>query len=376
MCGQERFPSEEFTAMCKQTKEALQIQHLKQINSPLISWYLSHARDLPWRKNPSPYQVWISEIMLQQTRVEAVKPYYQRFLNAFPDISSLAQAKEETLFKLWEGLGYYSRAKNLKAAAIKVQNEYQGSLPCSFKELLTLPGIGSYTAGAIASIAFHCPEPAVDGNVMRVISRVLASTEDIASLKAKKRIETCLKASMDRENPGIFNQALFETGALICLPKGSPKCRECPIYPFCEAGKKELWREIPVKSAKKPRKTEKKTVLVICKDRQVAIRKRPNQGLLASLYEFPNIEGWISMEDSFQAARAVGVAEEQIVSVEPLGETNHVFSHVEWKMIGYQIFLSGELPKTYIWAEREEMEKKYPLPHAFLAYRKALSKVY
>lgn len=362
--------------MCKQTEEDLLICHLKQMNSSLIAWYFDHARDLPWRKNPSPYQVWISEIMLQQTRVEAVKPYYQRFLKELPDISSLAQADEEKLFKLWEGLGYYSRAKNLKAAAVKVQNEYQGNLPCSYQKLLTLPGIGSYTAGAVSSIAFNLPEPAVDGNVMRVISRVLGSRDDITKPQTKKQIESRLRASMDKEKPGIFNQALFEVGALICLPKGNPKCQECPLYPFCETGKTKLWDVIPVKSIKKPRKTEKWTVLVICKDRQVAIRKRPDQGLLASLYEFPNLEGWISIEDSFQAAEAAGVAEGQILSVEPLGKASHIFSHVEWKMIGYQIFLAGELPETYIWAEREEIEKKYPLPRAFLAYRKALSKVY
>lgn len=383
-------------------------ERLASIGDPLLAWYKTHARDLPWRQDKDPYRIWISEIMLQQTRVEAVKPYFVRFMERLPRVTALAQVEEEVLLKLWEGLGYYSRARNLKKAAMEMVERHGGRVPSAYEELLKLPGIGSYTAGAIASIAYKVPVPAVDGNVLRVISRVLGSAEDIARPQTKTWMEGALKKTMDREEPGLFNQGLFEVGALLCTPykraqrkvregagrapgndgevlsDGRPGCGDCPLAFACVAREKGLWREIPVKSGKKARRIEEKTVLVLrgWKERAevVALRKRPPQGLLASLYEFPNVEGKLVLDPADAASRAVlskitGVAEEQIRDIRPLGEAKHVFSHVEWHMVGYQICVAGGFPQSSICADIRELEGKYPLPSAFLAYRKALSKV-
>lgn len=348
---------------------------LKGASGPLLSWYKSHARDLPWRENQDPYSIWISEIMLQQTRVEAVKPYFARFMKALPDVRALAQVEEEALLKLWEGLGYYSRARNLKKAAVFVMEQYGGVMPKTYEGLLKLPGIGSYTAGAVASIAYGIPVPAVDGNVMRVISRLLGSYEDITKSSTKKEMETLLTHTMDQENPGQFNQALFETGALVCIPHGEPKCGDCPLASLCVARQKGLWQEIPVKPSKKARKIQEKTVFVISSQEKgswkVALRKRPDQGLLASLYEFPNIEGKLSPDFLGKALMSTGVAEDKIREIRCLGEAKHIFSHVEWHMVGYWIQVEGSLPETFVSADIRELEGKYPLPNAFLAYRKA-----
>ncbi len=398
-------------------------ERLRAVGAPLIAWYKTHARDLPWRQDRDPYGIWISEIMLQQTRVEAVKPYYARFMERLPDVPALARVEEEALLKLWEGLGYYSRARNLKKAAVQMVERYGGQVPSGYEELIGLPGIGSYTAGAIASIAYKIPVPAVDGNVLRVISRVLGSLADISRPQTKTWMEGALKKTMDQEQPGLFNQGLFEVGALLCTPyKGErrvskelsaadtgPGCGECPLAPVCVAREKDMWRMIPVKAGKKARRIEERTVLILrgwkesaegsrgegpddpCGEPQalggsegrtevVAIRKRPSKGLLASLYEFPNVEGRLELEDGDARSRAivsrtVGVAKEQIGAIRPLGEAKHVFSHVEWHMVGYLIHVEGGLPQSFIGADTRELEGKYPLPNAFLAYRKALSKV-
>ena len=382
-----------------------QEERLGQIGALLLPWYKDHARDLPWRRDADPYRVWISEIMLQQTRVDAVKPYYGRFMAKLPDVAALAQMDEDVLLKLWEGLGYYSRARNLKKAAMQMMEQHGGRVPSSFEELLKLPGIGRYTAGAVASIAYKVPVPAVDGNVLRVISRVLASFKDIALPQTRTWMEGLLKKTMDQEQPGLFNQGLFEVGALVCTR--SPDCGACPLAAVCAASKKDLCREIPVKSGKKARRIEERTVLVVrgrgtarpgtagetedpnpagtADGREevmevVALKKRPPKGLLASLYEFPNIEGKLSLAPESVAARAllsqiIGVAEERVGKIRLLGEAEHVFSHVEWHMVGYEVWVEGSLPPTFIWADICKLEGKYPLPSAFLAYRKALSKV-
>ena len=349
-------------------------ERLRAINGPLIDWYREHDRDLPWRKDRDAYHVWISEIMLQQTRVEAVKPYYLRFMEAFPNAEALAGAEDEVLLKMWEGLGYYSRARNLKKAAIRIRDEYGGELPASREELLTLPGIGSYTAGAVASIAFGIPAPAVDGNVLRVLSRFLGSRLDVSLSGTKKRFEKLLSETMDREEPGLYNQGLFEVGALVCVPNGAPRCSICPLAWFCRAKREGLWEELPVKASKKPRRVQEKTIFVLTSGTQVAIRKRPDKGLLASLYEFPGAEGCLSLENDWEkAADAAGVAREDIVSVEPLGEAKHIFSHVEWHMTGYHIRLKGKIPERFVAADIRELETRYPIPSAFEAYRKAFS---
>lgn len=347
-------------------------EHIKAMGEPLILWFEKNARDLPWRKNPSPYQVWVSEIMLQQTRVEAVKPYYQRWMEKFPSIEVLAGAEDDVLMKMWEGLGYYRRARNLKAAAQKVCSDYKGALPGSYEALRRLPGIGDYTAGAIASLAFGISVPAVDGNALRVLARLFGSFEDVGQERTKKRFAGLLRENMDRQRPGAFNQGLFEIGAMLCLPKGTPRCKECPLAHLCISAELGLWDKIPVKSAKKPRRIEEKTVFVICNAREVALQKRPEQGLLASLYEFPNQEGHMVIRTPYQAEERLGLEAGSVQSVSDLGEARHVFSHVEWKMVGYLIELEGELPKTWICAEIRDLEQKYPIPSAFFAYKKAL----
>lgn len=309
-------------------------ERLRAMEKPLLAWYGSRARSLPWRDDPKPYRVWISEIMLQQTRVEAVKPYFERFMKAFPSVQALAEAEDDYLMKMWEGLGYYNRARNLKAAARMVMEEYGGCLPASFEELIRLPGIGSYTAGAIASIAFNMPLPAVDGNVLRVISRVLGDREDIKKASVKARMEQELKAVMPKSDASRYNQGLIEIGALVCIPGGEPRCGECPLASVCLTRQNGWWKEIPYKSPNKARKIEERTVFIIeCHDK-VAIRKRAKGGLLAELYELPNVEGHPG-EDEMPTL--LGLKPEWVKCIMPLPTAKHVFSHVEWHMTGYRV---------------------------------------
>ncbi len=352
-------------------RELSEEERLRGLNRPLLAWYRENARTLPWRGSKDPYRIWISEIMLQQTRVEAVKPYFRRFLEELPDIESLAKVPEERLLKLWEGLGYYSRAKNLQKCARILMETYGGKMPEEFGEILKLPGIGSYTAGAIASIAFSIPVPAVDGNVLRVTARVLGDRTDIAKPSFKKRIESLLKTTMPQEHPGDFNQALIETGALVCVPNGEPKCLVCPLASLCKAGRDGMYREIPWKAPKRARKKEAFTVLVLEREGQIALRKRPPSGLLASLYELPNEPGRLEEKD---LPEAFGFEKGEILSVEPLPEAKHIFSHVEWEMTGYRVRLrqtaGGGLDMFF--TEKKNLEGKYPLPNAFSAYRKLI----
>ncbi|MFR5602480.1 MAG: A/G-specific adenine glycosylase [Lachnospiraceae bacterium] len=345
------------------------LDRLKAMNRPLLAWYEEHARVLPWREQPEPYRVWISEIMLQQTRVEAVKPYFHRFMEAVPTIKQLAVLEEDRLFKLWEGLGYYNRARNLQKAAVIMAEEYGGQMPGDYESLLKLPGIGSYTAGAIASIAFGIPVPAVDGNVLRVLSRVLGSREDILKQSVKKQFESDLLKTMPQDQASHFNQGLIEVGAIVCVPNGQPKCEECPLASLCLARKEGMTGEIPVKTPKKPRKIEEKTVCILETKDQVALRKREDSGLLASLYELPNVEGHLKQEE---LAEAFGVESGTILEVRPLSAAKHIFSHVEWHMIGYQLLLSDRLPTGYIAADKTRLETEFPLPNAFGKYTRLI----
>lgn len=345
-------------------------ERLRAMAAPLLAWYESHARILPWRERPEPYRVWISEIMLQQTRVEAVKPYFNRFMEELPDINALARVEEERLLKLWEGLGYYNRARNLKKAAQMVTEVYEGCLPHTYEELLKLPGIGSYTAGAIASIAYNIPVPAVDGNVLRVLSRLLASREDILRQSVKRKMEAYLQNAMPRERAGDFNQSLIEIGATVCVPGGPPKCRECPLYSLCLGRKQGLLDSIPYKTPKKPRKVEERTILLLEFEGRVAVEKRPGKGLLASLYQFPNLEGRLKEREVKQILESAGAG---IKRVEGAGEAKHIFSHVEWHMTGYRVFLETVPQGKYLFADRQELREKYPVPNAFSAYIKALN---
>ena len=308
--------------------------NLKQIEQPLIQWYRSQKRDLPWRKAPTAYQVWVSEIMLQQTRVEAVKPFYKRFLESLPTIKDLAEAEEDRLLKLWEGLGYYNRVRNMQRAAQQVMEEHGGVFPREFDAILSLTGIGSYTAGAIASFAFGEAKPAVDGNVLRVVSRLTASREDIAKASVKQWVEDILTPLIPREAASDFNQGLIELGAVVCVPNGAPKCEICPLAELCRAHELGIEMELPIKSKAKARRIEKKTILLLQDGNYVAIRKRPGTGLLAGLYEFPNTEGHLTEEETVRYCKSAGLSP---LRVRKLEDAKHIFSHVEWHMIGYRI---------------------------------------
>ena len=351
---------------------------------PLLNWYGENARDLPWRKNPEPYRVWISEIMLQQTRVEAVKPYFARFMETYPTIGALAQAQDDQLMKLWEGLGYYSRARNLKKAAREAVEHYQGQLPADYQKLLKLPGIGPYTAGAIASIAYQIPVPAVDGNVLRVVTRLQADPSDITQPAVKKQIEKELKPVMPEDRPGDFNQALMELGAVICVPNGAPKCGECPWEGICLAQRRKLTDQIPVKSPKKARKIQEKTIFLIQAGEKTAVRRRDEEGLLAGMYEFPSLEGKISQEEVEALLSETFGPEHEQWKIEKLPEGKHIFTHLEWHMTGWRltapaadgreagrIFSAPRLTEhfgTLIAAGREELKTIYPVPSAYRVY--------
>lgn len=343
---------------------------LNEIVQPLISWYRQNKRILPWRDQKNAYYTWVSEIMLQQTRVEAVKPYFLRFIGELPDVKALAECPEEKLMKLWEGLGYYNRVRNMQSAAQVVVAEYGGVLPASYDELLALKGIGSYTAGAIASIAYDIPVPAVDGNVLRVFSRITEDRQDIMKQSVRSQVEEKLLGIMPKDAPGDFNQALMELGAVVCVPNGAVRCMECPVAALCKAYHHGTVDELPVKAPKKKRTIENKTVLVIQDGECTAIRKRPQEGLLAGLYELPNVEGHLSMDEALQKVKEMNL---EPLHIEVLPEAKHIFSHIEWRMIGYRIHVSSleerkEAP--FIFTEKKQSEKQYAIPSAFRAYIK------
>lgn len=343
---------------------------LEQIVEPLLIWYEKNKRKLPWREEPTPYHVWISEIMLQQTRVEAVKSYYARFVAELPEIKDLAACPEEKLLKLWEGLGYYNRVKNMQKAAIEVMELYGGELPADYDKLLSLSGIGSYTAGAVASIAYGIQKPAVDGNVLRVITRITEDSSDILKQSTKKKIENVLEKIMPPNAPGAFNQSLMELGATVCVPNGMAKCESCPIADFCRAKANSTVLEYPKKAAKKPRKIEEKTIFIIQNGQEFAIKKRPQTGLLSGLYELPNISGYLTREE---AVRCVEEMKLLPVYIKEAGSSKHIFSHVEWHMKGYFVKVASTEEKQVddlIFVDKKDSKKKYPIPSAFSAYRK------
>ena len=343
---------------------------LNEIVQPLISWYRQNKRILPWRDQKNAYYTWVSEIMLQQTRVEAVKPYFLRFIGELPDVKALAECPEEKLMKLWEGLGYYNRVRNMQTAAQNVVSEYSGILPASYEELLALKGIGSYTAGAIASIAYDIPVPAVDGNVLRVFSRITEDRQDIMKQSVRRQVEEKLLGIIPKEAPGDFNQALMELGAVVCVPNGPARCTECPVAAFCRAYHHGIVDELPVKAPKKKRTIENRTVLVIQDGERTAIHKRPQEGLLAGLYELPNVEGHLSMDEALQKVKEMNL---EPLYIETLPEAKHIFSHIEWRMTGYRIRVSSleeRKESSFIFTEKKQSEKQYAIPSAFRAYIK------
>ena len=340
---------------------------LNQLTEPLLTWFSAHARVLPWREEPTPYRVWVSEIMLQQTRVEAVKPYFERFVGELPSIQDLAECPEEKLLKLWEGLGYYNRVRNMQVAARTAVEEYSGELPADYEELQKLKGIGHYTAGAIASIAYGIAVPAVDGNVLRVITRVTADTSDIMKQSVKNEMERRLGLVVPKGQAGAYNQALMELGATVCVPNGQPLCEECPWKEFCLAKAQGVISQIPVKSRAKPRRIEEKTVLVIRDGERFVLRKRPAKGLLAGMYEFPNVEGTLSEEE---ALSFVSEMELVPVRIQKIPDAKHIFSHVEWHMTGYAIRVAAleEEKERLLFVDPEDTKEQYPIPAAFVAY--------
>ena len=390
----------------------------EQMTQKLIEWYAEKRRILPWRENPTPYHVWISEIMLQQTRVDTVKGYYARFLASCPDIRALAEAPEDVYMKLWEGLGYYSRVRNMHKAAEEIMTAYGGEMPGSYEKLLGITGIGPYTAAAIASIAFGEKVPAVDGNLLRVFARLSAYPENIKTEKARKvaaeyylrwmpegvrttqgtvSAEKCLETARlsltdtgagvpdaDRVaeratcaahgfyTPGSFNQALMDLGATICLPNRAPLCTDCPLRDFCTAHARGEETAYPVMPEKKARRIEDRTVFLIHDTGRIVIGKRPPKGLLASLYEFPNTEGHLSEADALRYVAGLGI---QALRIRPLPAAKHIFSHIEWHMIGYAITVDELAPfdsDQLLLVSLKELAETYSIPSAFAAYRSLL----
>lgn len=341
----------------------------------LPGWYRQQSdnRELPWRTSPTPYHTWLSEIMLQQTRASAVIPYYERFLETLPTIEALAAVDDERLMKLWQGLGYYSRARNLKKAAIIITKDYAGKLPEDFHALLKLPGIGRYTAGAIGSIAFGKPWPAVDGNVLRVLSRALASSADIAAPAVKTAMEEALAPHYPQgQTAGDLNQAFMDLGATICLPKGEPHCPHCPLKKICLAHAEGLEQELPRKSSPRQRRLEKHTVLLLKQGTTIALHQRPTKGLLAGLWEFPNLPGKLTKQDVKKWLQEHGLTAQKL---QALPAARHVFSHVEWQLSGWLVELepasglsAAEDKLPFNWVTPEALAEKFSLPSAFQYY--------
>ena len=379
--------------------------YLQRIVPALMEWYPNHKRDLPWRVHPLPYYVWISEVMLQQTRVETVIPYYLRFLKKLPSVGDLAGCPPEELMKLWEGIGYYSRARNLQRAAKVVMEVYGGSMPGTKEELLKLPGIGSYTASAISSIAYGRCEAAVDGNVLRVSTRLLEDSACIDEPRVKKRWEEIWTAVMRQYQeshpeevsfPGTFNQAMMEIGATVCVPGGTPVCSRCPLSTFCLAHLHAKELLYPVRKTKRPRRVEKRTVLLLTDGGRIVIRKRSGKGLLAGMWELPNAEGTLTQEEALSYAEEFGLSP---LRIRPLPHARHIFTHIEWEMTGWQVLAetlddlktcgmepTGHAPTvmeaaadqtgssvsgTWALASVQQAERQYAIPAAFSAYLKA-----
>ena len=334
---------------------------LEQLPGLLLPWFAEHRRDLPWRRDREPYHVWLSEIMLQQTRVEAVRGYYLRFLERLPDIAALASAPEDVLLKLWEGLGYYSRVRNLQKAAQCVMEQHDGEFPQELSAIRALPGIGDYTAGAIASICFEAPTAAVDGNVLRVILRLTVCADSPADVRVRRRIGEELSAVYPAGHCGDFTQALMELGATVCLPNGAPQCGACPLRALCEAHAQGTELQFPTKPPKKPRRIEQRTVFVLqCGDR-LAVCKRPSHGLLAGLWQLPDVPGKLETAEALRQAEQWGVHPTGILKT---AERTHIFTHVQWDLRGVWLTCAAEAPQ-FTWADENALQHEIGRPTAY-----------
>lgn len=349
--------------------EKINMINIEEFQQDLIHWFEAEKRDLPWRMDSDPYKVWVSEIMLQQTRVETVIPYYNRFMEKFPTIESFAEAEEESVLKIWEGLGYYSRARNLHSAIKEVVATYGGKVPDQKEEILQLKGVGPYTAGAVLSIAYGKPEPAVDGNVMRVLSRILLITEDIAIPASRKIFEEGARILMFEPNPSYFNQALMELGALVCTPT-SPSCLLCPVQKYCSAFEKGVQGELPVKTRKKNTRHDKLAAIVLQNEKgEFLIRKRPEKGLLANLWEFPNLEmhpvlaPYETLQDFLMTAYSIDAE----VSPDSFTMVHHVFTHLKWTIYAFDGNVAGgrleENERVHFVTEEQMEELAFPVSH-------------
>lgn len=353
----------------------------------LLDWYQTHKRDLPWRRSKNPYYIWISEVMLQQTRVDTVIPYFHRFVDQFPTVEALATAPEENVLKAWEGLGYYSRARNLQTAVREVHERYGGIVPQTKEEISSLKGVGPYTSGAVLSIAYNKPEPAVDGNVMRVLSRYFLIEEDIMKPATRTKMEKLARELILEGTASDFNQALMELGAMVCTPR-SPHCLTCPVMAHCSAREAGMEEALPIKKKAKPPRPELRAVALIEgtgeNEGKWLIRQRPQEGLLARMWELPHVawksEGWHSDEDNRSELRQALVDQEQI-GIQPdewFMDTEHIFSHIVWKMKVYRAKLGnanrpntgGEwIPFHYRWVGPEELDQ-YAFPNVFIRIMK------
>ena len=330
----------------------------------LLAWFAENARDLPWRRDREPYHVWLSEIMLQQTRVEAVKPYYTRFLERLPDIPALAGCDEELLLKLWEGLGYYSRVRNLQKGAKQIMTQYGGEFPRTYGEIRAVSGIGDYTAGAVGSICFDLPEPAVDGNVLRVMTRLTADSRCTDESAVKRDIREQLRV-LYRETAagtrGTLTQALMELGATVCVPNGAPHCADCPLCGDCAAYRTGTELLFPVRKEKKTRRTEEYTVYILqCGDR-IAVRKRPDSGLLAGLWELPHLDGLTETQTALDAVQCWQTGAAELVSVR---RRSHIFTHITWQMNCVHLLVT-KMPDCFTWVTAAQLRAETALPTAF-----------
>ncbi len=333
---------------------------LCRLPEALLPWYEENRRALPWREDTDPYHIWLSEIMLQQTRVEAVKGYYLRFLQALPTVQALAQAEDALLHKLWEGLGYYSRVRNLKKAAVEIMTKHGGVFPSSYAEVLALPGIGPYTAGAVCSIAFGQPKAAVDGNVLRVYTRLTEDSTPIESATLKKAVQEALEAVYPSQ-AGAFTQAVMELGATVCGPNKPPQCELCPCRDFCGGARHGTAQKYPVKTPKKQRRTEERTVFILSCDGRYALEKRPDTGLLAGLWQFPNVEGKLDTAEALDTAARMGVKPKELYRQV---ERFHIFTHIRWELRGLYLEVS-EPVEGFTWLTAAQIDNTAALPTAF-----------
>lgn len=347
---------------------------MKQINNTLgnqlIEWYRQNKRSLPWRDTGNAYDVWLSEIMLQQTRIEAVKPKFYLFKETFPTIEDLSKADDDLLLRVWEGLGYYSRARNLKKCAQILVEQYNGKLPEEYDQLIKLPGIGPYTAGAITSIAYHKPHSAVDGNVLRIFARLFEITDDIRDTKTKDNIQNIIDSYLKNhpEQSSDFNQGCMELGEVICVPNGNPKCDICPIHEFCLASIHHKTETIPYRSPLNKRKIINRTLLIIRDGNHFLVHKREKNGLLAGMYEFIGVDSFLTKNEIITTLEKQNI---HPLKIKKLPDAKHIFTHLEWHMHAYEITveqIESIEKEDYMLFDRTDLSSK-AIPSAFKKYK-------